>query len=110
MNYNLQKSVNSHDFMRELQRILQDGETLFKNAGQQLWDEYLSAREMLGLQVNTPTINARHGLSSIEESVLMQAQKIAAESSDFIKQHPWRAAAAGVCLGLVIGAIVAERR
>ncbi|MES2832541.1 MAG: hypothetical protein V4695_11170 [Pseudomonadota bacterium] len=96
--------------MRELQSILQNGEALFKNAGQQLWQEYLTARECLGLQMNTPTSNALHGLTSLEESVLMRAREIVRESDNFVKRHPWRVAAAGVCIGLMVGAIIAERR
>ena len=110
MNNNFQKTVTSRDFMRDLQDILQDGESLLKNAGQQVWNEYLAARECLGLRVNTPTSDARHGLTAVEESILMQAKEIARHSDQFVRQNPWRAAAAGVCIGVVIGAIAADRR
>ncbi len=110
MNHNLNKSATSQDFMRELQGILHEGETLFRNAGQQIWNEYLAARECIGLKVDTRANGTRYGLTSIEESVLMQAQKVARQSNEFVKQHPWRAAAAGICIGLVIGAIVSDRR
>jgi len=110
MNQNLRKTVTRHDFASDLRSILQDGETLFKDAGQQIWNEYLAARECLGLRVGTPTSDARHGLTSVEESILTQAREVARHSDDFVRQHPWRAAAAGVCIGLVIGAIVANHR
>jgi len=110
MNTHSQKSVTSRDFMHDLQAILRDGENLFKGAGQQLWNEYLAARECLGLSINTPTPAARHGLTSLEESILMQARGLVNGANAFVKQNPWRVAAAGICIGLVIGAVVAERR
>lgn len=110
MNKNFQKPTTNSDFMRELEGILHNGETLFKNAGKQIWNEYLTARQYLGLQVKPSTADAEHGLTSLEESIIMQARKMSRSSDHFVQQHPWRAVAAGVCIGLVIGALVADRR
>ena len=109
MDENIQKTATSRDFARDLQSMLHEAESLLKNAGQQIRNEYRAAQEHVSTSVNASISDAKQGLTTVEDSVLRRARDAAKTSNDFVQGHPWQTVVAGVCVGFLIGVVVGRK-
>lgn len=109
MEESIQKTATSRAFARDLQSMLQEAETLVRNAGQQLRDDYRAARERVTSTVSTSLNDAKKSLTTVEDSVLTRARDTARNTNRFVVDHPWQALAAGACIGFVVGVLMSRR-
>lgn len=109
MDETIQKTSTRSDFMRDLQSMLHEGEAMLKNAGQQLRKEYRSAREKVASGPAPATSEVSQGLSTVEDSVLARTRSAVRNTDRFVQDHPWQAAVAGACLGLIVGIVIGRK-
>ena len=109
MDESLQKTSTGSDFMRDLQIMLHEGEAMLKNAGQQLRKEYRDAREKVPSSTSPAASEVSHGLSTVEDSLFARTRSAARDTNRFVQEHPWQAAAAGICVGFIAGMVIGRK-
>ena len=109
MDESIQTTATSRAFARDLQSMLQEAESLLKNAGQQIRSEYRAVRDQVTSTVSSSIDGAKQGFSSVEESVLGRTSDMARKTNRFVQDHPWQAVATGVGIGFLIGIVAARR-
>ncbi len=109
MEESIQKTATTRAFARDLQSMLQEAETLVRNAGQQLRDDYRTARDRVASTVSTSLSDAKKSFNTVEDSVLTRARNTARTTNSFVVEHPWQAFAAGACIGFVLGVLSSRR-
>ncbi|MBC7500422.1 MAG: DUF883 domain-containing protein [Herminiimonas sp.] len=109
MDESIQKTSTRSDFTRDLQSMLHEGEAMLKNAGKQLRKEYRSARDKVASSVEPVTSQASPGLSTVEDSLFVRTRSAARNTDRYVQNHPWQAAAAGACLGFIVGIVIRRK-
>lgn len=54
-------------------------------------------------------MNARHKLAEAEDAAVERAKAAARATDDYVHEHPWKAVAAAVGFGLIIGLLIGRR-
>ena len=95
--------------MRDLQTMLHEGEAMLKNAGQQLRREYGKAREKVTASVAPLSSEVGQGLKTVEDSLFARTRSAARDTDRYVQDHPWQAAAAGACVGFLLGIVIGRK-
>ncbi|MBC7415897.1 MAG: DUF883 domain-containing protein [Herminiimonas sp.] len=109
MDESIQKTSSRSDFMQDLQTMLREGESMLKNAGQQLRKEYHGARERVASAVTPPAEVLGRGLTTVGDSVFVRTRGVARNTNRYVQDHPWQAVATGVCFGFVLGILIGRK-
>ena len=109
MDESIQKTSSRSDFMRDLQSMLHEGESLLKNAGKQIRKEYRSARDRVASTVAQPVGEVSQGLSTVQDSLFARTRSAVRDTDRYVQDHPWQAAAAGACIGFVLGIVIGRK-
>ncbi len=109
MEESIQTTATSRAFARDLQSMLQEAETLLRNAGQQIRDEYRTVRDQLTTTVSTGLQDAKQTYGTVEDTVLIRTRDAVRSTNHFVHDNPWQAVAAGVAAGFVIGVVVSRK-
>jgi ElaB/YqjD/DUF883 family membrane-anchored ribosome-binding protein len=99
-----QRTTDARDnLVSNLKAVIRDAEELLKNTGQQVDDNFQSAKARFESTLST----ARSGLDSAQESVIARTREAAKTTDHYVQDNPWRAvgiaAVAGVVIGLLLG-------
>lgn len=100
----VQRSADARDNLaNSLKAVIRDAEELLKNTGQQVDDNYQTAKA----RFESTLSSARSGLDSAQESVIARTRDAMKTTDDYVQDNPWRsvgiAAVAGVVIGLLLG-------
>jgi ElaB/YqjD/DUF883 family membrane-anchored ribosome-binding protein len=87
----------------ELRAVIRDAEDLLKNTGEQVGDQYQSARTRFASTLQS----AKSTLGASQESIAKRTKEAAQTTDQYVHDNPWRSvgivAAASIVIGLLIG-------
>lgn len=90
---------------QDVQTVLADAQELMRLAAGEAGQGIKEARERL----ERSTKAARQQLAAMQSAAVDSALDAGRTADDYVRQHPWEAAAVGAGLGLLLGVLIARR-
>lgn len=98
-------STAKDKLVNDLKGVVADAEELLHETasvgGEKMGELRARLRERL--------MNARHKLAEAEDAAVERAKAAARATDDYVHEHPWKAVAAAVGFGLIIGLLIGRR-
>ncbi|HLT27275.1 MAG TPA: DUF883 family protein [Zeimonas sp.] len=102
----MEKAAASRDRLAaELRSLVSDAEEMLKAASRSGNEQLAHVRERLERGVNT----ARDELNAFQEAALETARQTAAETDEYVREHPWNAVGIAAAVGVLLGVLLARR-
>ncbi|MCD6680218.1 MAG: DUF883 family protein [Burkholderiaceae bacterium] len=89
----------------ELRSLVSDAEEMLKAASRGGNEQLNLVRERLERGVNA----ARSELNSFQEAALETARRTAAETDEYVHEHPWNAVGIAAAVGVLLGVLLTRR-
>ncbi len=89
----------------ELRSLVNDAEEMLKAASRGGNEQLHLVRERLERGVAT----ARNELESFQEAALETARQTAADTNEYVHEHPWNAVGIAAAVGVLLGVLLSRR-
>lgn len=89
----------------QLRSLADDAEEMLKAASRSGNEQLSAVRDRLERGVST----AREELSSFQEAAFDRARQTAADTDEYVHEHPWNAIGVAAGVGLLLGVLLARR-
>lgn len=101
-----QQAGNAKDrLLNDLRTIIQEAEQLLGDTAQQTEHGYKTAIAQFERKLR----KTKRELLRLEQRVASSGRQAVQATDRFVEDHPWQAAGAGLCAGLLVGLIIGRR-